>query len=172
MQRPFALAALAAAVTVVAGCGGGSSSSSPSSSASGSAPAAGAALATADHGLGPMLVDAQGRTLYLWKADAGTTSACTGACAQGWPPATVGAAPRAGTGVIAGRVGTTTRSDGSRQLTYAGHPLYRYAGDVRPGDVNGQDSNGFGAPWYVVAPDGKAITRAATSAPAPSRSGY
>jgi predicted lipoprotein with Yx(FWY)xxD motif len=128
-------------------------------------PAAGAGAATitiADHGLGKMLVDAQGRTLYLWQADTGMSSTCSGACALGWPPVTTSGTPKAAGGVQAGRLGTTKRADGTTQVTYGGHPLYRFAGDSAAGQVNGQANNGFGAPWYVVSATGTAITKAAS----------
>jgi predicted lipoprotein with Yx(FWY)xxD motif len=66
--------------------------------------------------------------------------------------------PTAGSGVQASLLGTTKRSDGSTELTYDGHPLYLFEGDSQPGDTNGQGSDAFGAPWYVVSPSGSAIT--------------
>jgi predicted lipoprotein with Yx(FWY)xxD motif len=174
MKRPFLIASLTpiAAALAVAGCGGGSgdSTSSGGGGAYGSAapastpastakPASGATrIAVATHGAGPMLVDAQGRTLYLWAADTGTTSTCAGACAAGWPPVTTTAKPAAGAGAKASLLGTTKRSDGSTQVTYAGHPLYRYAGDAAPGQLNGQGSDAFGAQWWVVTPAGAAAS--------------
>jgi predicted lipoprotein with Yx(FWY)xxD motif len=178
MKRPLILlpllAVVAAAVVVVAiasgSSGGGSSSTSSKSINYGSSPAAtavkpaappasgGARIATADHGLGSMLVDSQGRTLYLWQADTGMSSTCSGACAQDWPPETTSGAPHAAGSAKAALLGTTKRSDGSTQVTYAGHPLYRFAGDSQAGQVNGQASSAFGAPWLVVAPGGTAIT--------------
>jgi predicted lipoprotein with Yx(FWY)xxD motif len=179
MKRPFLIASLApiAAALAVAGCGGGSGGGSASSGGGGaygsaapasmpattakpaSAPAADATrIAVATHGAGPMLVDAQGRTLYLWEADTGSSSTCAGACATAWPPVTTTGKPAAGTGAEAGLLGTTKRADGSTQVTYAGHPLYRFAGDAAAGQVNGQGSDAFGAKWYVVTPAGDATT--------------
>jgi predicted lipoprotein with Yx(FWY)xxD motif len=177
MKRPALLIPLVAVVAVIAVvavaiAGKGSTSynngggrSSPAMNAYGSAPAPAAPatatgaerIATADHGLGTMLVDGQGRTLYLWKADMGSASTCSGACAQAWPPVTTTAAPRAGQGAKAALLGTTKRSDGTMQVTYAGHPLYRFSGDSGPGQANGQGSDAFGATWLVVAPGGAAI---------------
>jgi predicted lipoprotein with Yx(FWY)xxD motif len=117
-----------------------------------------ARIATADHGLGPMLVDGEGRTLYLWKADTGTKSTCLGACARDWPPVATSDAPRAGTGAQQALLGTTQRSDGTMQVTYAGHPLYRFAFDSKPGQATGQGSQAYGAAWWVVAPGGAAVT--------------
>jgi predicted lipoprotein with Yx(FWY)xxD motif len=107
--------------------------------------------------LGTFLVDAKGRALYLWDADHGTMSTCSGACAQAWPPLTTAGTPKAGAKVKASLLGTTTRSDGSREVTYAGHPLYYYAGDSAAGQTSGQGSDSFGSPWWVVSPAGKAI---------------
>jgi predicted lipoprotein with Yx(FWY)xxD motif len=162
------------AVVAIADSGGGGSSSSSStgglygSSTSTKKPApapakttsAGAGVAVANHGAGPMLVDGSGRTLYLWEADTGSQSMCSGACAQGWPPLTTTAGVRAGHGVDANLLGTTKRADGGRQVTYAGHPLYLFAGDTAAGHLNGQGSDAFGADWWAVAPSGSAITQA------------
>jgi len=107
--------------------------------------------------LGQILVDGDGRTLYLFVADTGTTSTCTGQCAQYWPPVLTSGAPVAGTGVNAALLGTTTRPDGGTEVTYGGHPLYYVVTDKNPGDTTGQAVNNYGALWYVVGPDGKEI---------------
>jgi len=117
-------------------------------------PAAAALTIKAANG---MLADAEGRTLYLWEADQGTQSACDGACAQAWPPLTTDGKPAAGDGVQADLLGTSKRADGTLGVTYAGHPLYYFSGDQAAGDVNGKGSDGFGAKWWPVAPDGAAI---------------
>jgi predicted lipoprotein with Yx(FWY)xxD motif len=70
---------------------------------------------------------------------------------------TTTATPKASGTAKASLLGTTTRSDGSREVTYAGHPLYYFAGDTAPGQTTGQGSDGFGADWWVVTPGGKAI---------------
>jgi predicted lipoprotein with Yx(FWY)xxD motif len=107
---------------------------------------------------GTALVDGTGHALYLFDADTGTTSTCTGACAQVWPPLLAGdAAPGATGGAQAALLGTSQRADGTSQVTYAGHPLYRFAGDTGPGEVRGQGIHNFGGGWYVVAPDGRGI---------------
>ena len=171
MTRLLSLAALAVTgALVLAACG---SSGTSSSSSSGSTPSYGAAkpstsntsnssgaasaVGTKTSSLGTFLVDANGRTLYLWDADHGSTSTCSGACAQAWPPLTTTATPKASGAVKASLLGTTKRPDGSREVTYAGHPLYYFAGDTQPGQTTGQGSNGFGAPWWVVTPAGKAL---------------
>ena len=107
---------------------------------------------------GTALVDGTGRALYLFEADTGTTSTCTGACAQVWPPLlTSGPAPVTTGAAQASLVGTSPRADGTRQVTYDGHPLYYFAGDTAPGDVRGQGIHNFGGGWYVVTPGGDEI---------------
>ena len=103
-------------------------------------------------------MDSQGRTIYLFEKDAGTTSACSGACALDRPPVTARGRPTVGGGLSASKVGTTRRSDGTTQITYNGHPLYLFVGDHGPGHANGEGLNAFGAPWYVVSPAGNHIT--------------
>jgi predicted lipoprotein with Yx(FWY)xxD motif len=117
-----------------------------------------ATVKVAHRALGQILVDSKGRTLYLWKKDTGKKSKCSGDCAVDWPPLRVSGKPTAGRGAHRSLLGTTQRSDGSRQVTYNGHPLYRFAGDRKPGDTNGQGLDGFGALWWVVSPSGKKIT--------------
>ena len=168
MTRPIGLAALAVAgALALAACGGSSTSSSSGAAA---APGYGGGAAGASNGstaasvvstktssLGTFLVDGQGRTLYLWDADHGPKSTCTAACAQAWPPLTTTGAPKASGAVKSSLLGTATRADGSREVTYAGHPLYTYAGDTRPGQVTGEGSNSFGAPWWTVTTAGRAL---------------
>jgi predicted lipoprotein with Yx(FWY)xxD motif len=113
--------------------------------------------------LGRVLVDARGHTLYLFKKDSGTKSACFGACATAWPPLRATGKPTVSGGAKASMVATTKRSDGKRQVTYHGHPLYRFMGDSKPGDTNGQGLNAFGAHWYAVSTTGKQITRRPSS---------
>jgi predicted lipoprotein with Yx(FWY)xxD motif len=173
LHRPLIAGALAVvvlavvAVVAIADSGGGSTSSSASSSPymAPAAPAATTARAStaiklADHGLGRMLVDGRGRTLYLWKADRTNKSMCSGACAQAWPPLRGTGAPKAGSGVNAKLLHVFTRADGTKQVSYAGHPLYLFAGDTAAGQANGQGSDAFGALWFAVGPRGAAITKA------------
>lgn len=103
---------------------------------------------------GEILVDAAGRTLYLFTNDEPGMSACYEGCAENWPPLTVDGDPTTGSGVRA-EVATIERDDGERQVTAAGNPLYYYGGDENAGDANGQ---GIGDVWYVVAPDGTKVT--------------
>ena len=139
MTRPFRLAALGlASALLLAACGSSGSSGTSSSAATTttttakSSPRPVSAVDTKTGSLGTFLVDAKGRTLYLWDADHGSKSSCGGACAQAWPPLTTTSTPKAGGKAKASLLGTTTRSDGSREVTYAGHPLYYFAGDTHP----------------------------------------
>lgn len=155
---------------VVAGCGSSSSSSSaaaskpPASVSPSPAPASATAVSvsTMKGSSGTFLVSS-GRTLYLWVADSPGRSSCSGACAAAWPPLLSQAKPTASAGVSAAALGRITRSDGSEQVTYKGHPLYFFAGDTGPGMVTGQGSDGFGAKWWLVAPSGSAITTSASA---------
>jgi predicted lipoprotein with Yx(FWY)xxD motif len=160
--RCSALLVPVVAVTI-AGCGGSDDNSSnnnsyvpPAASASASTQrGGGAAVDVQGTGeLGKILVDSKGRTLYLFEKDTGTKSTCAGACAAAWPPFTTSGKPKAGAGANASMLGTTMRSDGTREVTYNGHPLYYYAGDQAAGDTNGQGLDQFGAEWYVVSPAG------------------
>ena len=96
-------------------------------------------------------------TVYLFEGDHGSTSACTGTCAQVWPPVTSAAAATAAGGAVTADLGTITRSDGATQVTYKGHPLYFYAKDKDDGDAYGQNINSFGADWYVLKPSGAKV---------------
>jgi predicted lipoprotein with Yx(FWY)xxD motif len=107
--------------------------------------------------LGQILVDGSGRTVYLFEADKGTTSVCYTDCAAAWPPVLTHGAPVAGSGANASLLGTTTRKDGSLEVTYNGHPLYFFIADKNTGDVTGQDLNNFGGGWYVLSPSGMQI---------------
>jgi predicted lipoprotein with Yx(FWY)xxD motif len=106
-------------------------------------------------GLGRVLADARGRTLYLYTPDRSGTSACYGKCASLWPPLLTAGKPRAGAGVKSSLLGVTRRRDGGRQVTYAGHPLYRFARDSKPGQATGQGLQGV---WWVVSGTGKKVT--------------
>jgi predicted lipoprotein with Yx(FWY)xxD motif len=109
--------------------------------------------------LGKVLVDSRGRTLYLFERDKNDRSACYGQCATFWPPLLTSAKPSAAAGVSASLLGTTRRINGSMQVTYAGHPLYRFAEDTKPGQTKGEGLKFFGGNWYVVAPSGKKIDK-------------
>ena len=111
-------------------------------------------VAVEDSELGQIVVDSEGRTLYVFLVDETSESTCYDDCEANWPPLTVDGEP-AGDGVDAALLGTTERQDGSTQVTLDGHPLYHFAGDETADDVNGQ---GVGDVWYVVSPEGEAIT--------------
>jgi predicted lipoprotein with Yx(FWY)xxD motif len=114
---------------------------------------------TAQNPLGTILTDDRGRALYLFVADTGTTSTCAGECAKEWPPLTTKGAPVAGSGVNAALLSTTSRTDGTTQLTYNGHPLYYYDDDKGPGTTKGQGETSYGANWYDLAPAGVKIDK-------------
>jgi predicted lipoprotein with Yx(FWY)xxD motif len=105
--------------------------------------------------LGAILVDSRGFTLYDFHKDMGGKSACYGACAGTWPPLTTSAAPEAIKGADAAKLGTAKRNDGTLQVTYAGHPLYTYVVDTKPGEAKGNDIDSFGAEWYALQPNGE-----------------
>jgi predicted lipoprotein with Yx(FWY)xxD motif len=164
--------AVGAVAVVIAGCGSGDSGSTGSSSSTSAASSSGAAAVKTADGLGAkLLVDGQGRTLYLFESDTSDTSTCSGACAQAWPPLTSKGAATASSGADTSMLGTITRADGSKQVTYAGHPLYLFSGDKQAGDTNGEGSDGFGAKWYALDPSGKAIESGGSSTGS-SPSGY
>jgi len=110
--------------------------------------------------LGKVMATSSGMTLYLFKADKGTKSACYGKCATFWPPLLASKKPAAGTGVKSSLIGLTMRKNGTHQVTYGGHPLYRFKLDKKPGQTNGQRQDFFGGLWYAVNSGGKAITKA------------
>jgi predicted lipoprotein with Yx(FWY)xxD motif len=112
------------------------------------------AIALADNKLGKILVDGEGRTLYLFTKDTPTVPACVGDCLSNWPPLTDATAPTIGDGLAAADFGTVALADGSQQITFHGHQLYYFAADSTPGDANGQ---GIGGSWFVVDSAGNAI---------------
>jgi predicted lipoprotein with Yx(FWY)xxD motif len=152
MKRKITLfgSILALVATVVAFA---ASSAYSSASTSGKAAKVGAASSS----LGRIVVDSRGRTLYLFEKDKGRRSTCYGGCAAYWPPALTHGKPKARPGVKRSLLGTTRRRNGTVQVTYAGHPLYRYAGDNAPGQTNGAGLQDFGGGWDPVSPAGKKI---------------
>lgn len=114
---------------------------------------------------GKTLVNAKKMTLYVFDKDTKNKSACTGACAKAWPPLLDTKTPTAGSGVNAKLLKTTTRSDGKKQVTYNGHPLYLFDEDQKAGDTKGQGVNAFGAKWYVINAKGKQVTTKPTAKP-------
>jgi predicted lipoprotein with Yx(FWY)xxD motif len=153
-NRWLASAELAAVTLIVAACGGssagsGGASGTPSSAATAaSSPASsGTTLKTAKIGGATVLTNAGGFTLYWFAPDTPTMSKCFGSCAAYWPPVTGTAAASPG---LPGRIGTITRTGGSVQLTYNGHPLYTYIGDSAPGQARGNNLNLNGGLWHEV----------------------
>ncbi|MGZ6897093.1 MAG: COG4315 family predicted lipoprotein [Acidimicrobiia bacterium] len=165
-----------AGAAALAACGSGTGSSPTAASKAPATPARStAAVAVRATSLGDVLVDAQGRTLYAFTNDMNGTSTCTGGCAQNWPPLTVTGGWQVGSGLD--RATFHTAGTGSQAQLVAGRwPLYRFAGDSRPGDVNGQGSLGK---WFVVRSDGSLMTSTSAASststsgtPAASGSGY
>jgi predicted lipoprotein with Yx(FWY)xxD motif len=154
--RIFAGAALLpVAALALAGCASSASgSTAPPTTADGHT----ATVGVASTGLGKVLVDAQGRTLYMFKNDAGMMkSTCYGACAATWSPLRISGKPTVGSGASASMVATIARSDGKPQVTYGGHPVYLFEGDQKAGDTNGEGLTAFGASWYALSPAGNQV---------------
>ena len=114
-------------------------------------------LGAAKSSLGRIVVDGSSRTVYLFEKDKNRHSACYGACAQYWPPLLTHGKPVARVGVKQSLLGTTRRRNGSQQVTYAGHPLYRYVGDTGAGQTNGAGLQDFGGGWDPISPSGKKV---------------
>jgi predicted lipoprotein with Yx(FWY)xxD motif len=187
VRQPTALGAAAAAAAVIAaGCGGSGSSSTKTAAASNAAQtqtgspygasttsaatsstaaapssAASAVLVTTKHNtLGTILAAGPKQlTVYMFEGDKGSASACSGGCTHVWPPVTTSGTATSGGSAMAGELGTITRPDGTRQVTYRGHPLYFFARDGDKGDAYGQGVVGFGASWYVLAPSGSKVDK-------------
>ena len=169
---------LASALLATACSSAAASPSAPASSAaagsSASASTTGTVITTQAGSAGTFLTNGSGRTVYLWAKDGTNMSACSGACAAAWPPVPATGQLTAAGGAKASDLGTITRSDGTKQVTYDGHPLYYFVGDSGPDQTAGQGNDGFGAKWWLVAPSGAKITAndtaAAAAAPAPAPS--
>jgi predicted lipoprotein with Yx(FWY)xxD motif len=158
MRKIWAAAGLACAVLLVAACA--SSSSSSSSAATGNTPAAGSSSSAGGTTLQSrtisgtaVVTNSAGFTLYWFAPDTSTTSKCTGSCATYWPPVKGPATEGSG---VTGKLGTITRSDGTTQVTYDGHPVYTYVGDTAPGQNKGNGQNLSGGKWYEVTVSGTA----------------
>jgi predicted lipoprotein with Yx(FWY)xxD motif len=131
------------------------------------------AIAVKQTSLGKILVDAAGRSLYLFQGDKQNLSKLSTAGQAVWPPFTATTKPAALGGAVTSQIGTIKGAGGASQVTYAGHPLYDFVGDHTPGQTRGQGLNEFGARWYVLAPGGTAVTSAPSAAAptAPSTTG-
>jgi|SRR5215203_863082 len=158
-RRLLGTAAMLAAGLLLTACGGGSGDAG--TSGSGSTPssnmaaqkASGETVHTGDTEYGDVLVDASGRTLYLFAADSPGRSTCTDSCLQYWPAAKASGTISHSSDVTA-ELGTFTRDDGTAQLTVNGWPAYTYAADSGPGQATGQGTNLSGGLWWVISPDG------------------
>jgi predicted lipoprotein with Yx(FWY)xxD motif len=173
------------AALLVAACSSAASSSAPPAAApaspaspAGASPAGssasssgGTVITTATSSGGTVLASGSGRAIYLWAKDTGDMSNCNGACAGAWPPVTTTGTATAAGSAKASDIGTITRSDGTKQVTYDGHPLYYFSGDSGPGTASGQGSDAFGAKWWLVAPAGSDVTTAVTTFTAGSSAG-
>ena len=144
-----ALAALAAAIFVL---------NPPKTEAAGTA---GTVVSTGSTGLGRILVNSRGHTLYLFGKDKNGKSACTGMCATFWPPLIAAGKPRVAGGAKASLLGTTKRADGRLQVTYNRHPLYTFVKDKQKGQTNGEGLTAFGGQWNAVSPAGAKVVRQA-----------
>ncbi len=151
---------LAAAALLAAGCGGSSPGSGGTSGTSSGPASSGSAVKTTTISGVTVLTNAKGFTLYWFVPDTSTKSNCNGSCAQIWPP--VKGPATAGAGVT-GKLGTITRSDGSAQATYDGHPLYTYTADTAPGQANGNGINASGGVWHEVTASGAPAPAASSS---------
>ena len=168
-NRLLALVVLVGAALLAAGCGGSSPGSGGTSGTSSSPASSGSALKTTQISGVTVLTSAKGFTLYWFVPDTSTKSNCNGSCAQIWPP--VKGPATAGPGVT-GKLGTITRSDGSTQATYDGHPLYTYTADTAPGQANGNGINANGGVWHEVTASGAAASAASPSASSSGGGGY
>jgi predicted lipoprotein with Yx(FWY)xxD motif len=145
----FTLGAIVGAAVLAGAANGGTSSATRAPK--------GALVAVRKTALGSVLVDARGRTLYVFEKDRNGKSACDTACVKYWPPLVGQANPRAGAGVQTAMLGVTRRQDGHRQVTYAGHPLYTFVGDKTAGQTSGEGLTAFGADWYALAASGRTV---------------
>ena len=148
-MKALSLSLIAVVALSVAGLGAASAASRAT------APAA--KVSTALTGLGRVVVDRNGRTLYLFEKDKRGMSACSGACAAVWPPLLTRVKPVAVGGAKGSLLGVIRRANGSKQVTYTGHPLYRYVLDTARGQTRGEGSHEFGAGWDALTPAGKKI---------------
>jgi predicted lipoprotein with Yx(FWY)xxD motif len=131
------------------------------------AQAKGAVVSTAKTSLGRIIVNSNGRTLYLFAKDSNGKSACSGQCATFWPPLITSGKPGVTAGASASLIGTTKRADGRLQVTYNHHPLYTFVKDKQAGQTNGEGVNAFGAVWDAISPAGARIDKKTSSAAAP-----
>ena len=163
MKRNIALviaaAALVAAVLIPAGFAGSAKSSK-------------ASVGVAQSKLGRILVDSRGRSLYLFEKDRNGKSSCNGACVSYWPPLIASGKLHAGAGVKASLLGRTKRTGGRWQVTYKRHPLYRFFGDTKKGQTNGEGLTDFGGSWDLVSPAGAKVEKSGDGSTSGGYGGY
>ena len=160
---------LAAAAMLLAACSNGTSTTPPAAGGTSGPASSGSTVQVASSAqYGSILVDAQGKTLYLYEQDTSKTSACTGTCIATWPPLTATGSPTAGAGLNASLLGTAKQGDGSNQVTYNGHLLYLFSGDANAGDVTGQGVEGF----FVVSSTGDKVAAPMTTSSSSSAYHY
>jgi predicted lipoprotein with Yx(FWY)xxD motif len=154
------VAAAAGAALLVAACGSSSSGQSTKavSTKTAAAQSSGLTISTAKGSVGTYLVGSSGRALYMFAADHNGKSACSGSCAQNWPPLTSSSTPKAAGGVNASDFGSIVRSNGTKQVTYNSRPLYYFIGDSGAGMTSGEGSSAFGAKWWLMTPGGTELT--------------
>jgi predicted lipoprotein with Yx(FWY)xxD motif len=157
MKRLIPIAVVAAVATLVIALTSGGTAKTHKTAQTGAPTAASSAIGIHSTPLGKILVDAKGRTLYLFEADKANISNCSGACLSIWPALTTHGKPKADAGALAAKIGTIATSGGKQQVTYNNHPLYYYAGDQKAGDTTGQGLKQFGAAWYVLAATGNKV---------------
>ncbi len=161
---------LLAAACSSGGSSGGSSNPGSGSTGSGSpAASSGTVISTRSGPDGTYLTSGSGRSVYLFAKDSMNKSTCSGSCAQLWPPIIAHGTLTASGSAVKADLGTITGSNGAKQVTYDGHPLYYFSGDTGPGMTKGQGLSSFGAKWWLVGPSGSALTAAAPT-PSPAKS--
>lgn len=163
LNKKAVLAAVAALALAAAGVAAAAAVTNPQSFRTLAASSSSGTVTLHKTKLGKVLATRSGMTLYLFKADKRGKSACYGQCATYWPPLLKKGALTAGTGLKAKLLGTTKRKNGTRQVTYAGHPLYRFKLDKHAGEVEGQAKDFFGGKWYAVSAGGLAVTKTSTT---------
>ena len=168
----FTVRLLGAAATLMLAAACGSTATTTAGTSPTKATTPGGVLGVATTSLGPVLVDNKGLTVYLLTADSPGHSSCAAVCLQFWPPvsAPAGSAAPSVQGVSAA-LAVTKATSGASMLTAGGWPLYTFAADKAPGDVNGQGKKSFGGTWYAVSPSGIAVKATPTSPPATSSGG-
>ena len=166
MTRKIQISLAALLVVIVAGAAVAASGSTTSA-----AKAKSPTLKLRKTGFGKVLVDSKGRTLYAFGHDKKNKSRCSGQCASNWPPAASPKKPTVATGIDKSKLKVITRGDCSRQLSYNGHPLYRFIADGKPGDTNGENVTAFGGTWHVLSKSGTIVTKAPSTSSGGGSSG-